>query len=183
MAFYNDELKGRDDEASLSKVEQSAENMEKIQAWLAKNEGMMTLSGNVGCGKTYLCKAIYNDWLFRNLGTRFMYVTDFLNQVKSVMNPGNHGDCGHEVKRLAEANFFILDDFGATTMNDWQTEIFTDFINERYENMLPTIITTNKSRSDIYHMSQRIYSRLNAKCNLFLDLSGRDKRQDVKEEA
>ena len=172
----------RDSDASLAKIDQPNEIVELIISWLRKKEGILTLSGNHGCGKTYIAQAIYNDWIVSKVNCRFMYVSDFLQDIKSQMDTAG-GDCAYRVRVLAETEFFILDDFGASNLTDWQKEIFEQFINERYELMLPTIITTNFTDQELYKFSPRIYSRLKDRRNVYISIFGEDKRQREPEKA
>lgn len=165
----------RDHGACLSTIEQSPENLEKILAWLKNERGIFTFSGNPGSGKTFLCKAIYNDWIEKSLECRFMYITEFFNSIRSVIDKG--WDYSKEVHRLAEVKWFILDDLGASSMTEWQKEVIEDFINARHESMLPTLITTNLSESEFKRISPRIHSRLKDKSNLFISVLSEDKRQ------
>jgi len=182
--MYNEMNKAnkRNSLASLSQLEQSPETIEKLLAFLKRGKGIFTISGNCGCGKSYLANAVYNEWISDKMQCRFMYITDFLTDVKKQIETAG-GDCSYRVKTLAESNWFILDDFGASNVTEWQKEIFEQFINERYDSMLPTIITTNLSERQIYDISPRIYSRLKDTSNVFITSLVADKRQQQPKEA
>jgi len=175
--FYG--LSSKDSDATLSKLLQSEETIQTIFNFLKREKGIFTFSGNPGCGKTYLCKAIINDWIKDVYSCRYMYIQDFLTKVKSVIF--KDWDCIQEIKDLCETKWFILDDLGAnTTMTEWQKEMLLEFVNVRHESMLPTIITTNLTSKALRDLSPRMYSRLKDKTNVFVEISGVDKRLAVK---
>ena len=58
-----------------------------------------------------------------------------------------------------------LDDLGSEQVTDWVREQLFLVINSRYEQMLPTIITTNDSLESLEeHVGQRITSRIAGMC-------------------
>ena len=55
----------------------------------------------------------------------------------------------------------ILDDLGAEKPSDWVKEQLYVIINRRYENMLPTIITTNCTMNELKdRIGERTASRI-----------------------
>jgi DNA replication protein DnaC len=43
----------------------------------------------------------------------------------------------------------VLDDLGREKVTDWTGEVVYTLVNGRYEAMLPTVVTTNLTRSDL----------------------------------
>ena len=151
-----------------------------IRRWtdILENGLSFTLSGAVGCGKTYAAASIANELLDRgyrvwmvstvNLLDRMFYEADIIRN------------------RLATFELVVLDDFGAERNTEYAAEKMFQIIDDRMRSRLPTIITTN---IDITQPTdnltyQRIFSRLNGEAPQFRckggDLradSGREKRQ------
>lgn len=169
-------LTGLDSGACLATINQPTEIVDKIFAFLKKKEGILLLTGNPGCGKTYICKAIYNDWLKREYGCSFFYINRFYSEVRSAIE--RKWDCSYMVETIADRDWVILDDWGATALTEWQLEIITDFINLRHENRKPLIITTNFQEKDILALSPRLHSRFKDRNNCIIDVSGVDKRSN-----
>jgi DNA replication protein DnaC len=150
--------------------------MEKLLCWAKKPKNMLVFSGSCGIGKTYFSYAIYNHFHGKN---KVIYKNEygFLQDIRnSIDEPGGYGA---RVKNMAEYELiWILDDMGSSQMTEWQKEVLTLFLDIRYENVLPTIITSNIWIRDMgKHFTPRIQSRLAASENTIIELNGEDKRQ------
>lgn len=90
------------------------------------------------------------------------------------------GDYLESLKLLIDDPFVMIDDIGSTGLTEWRKEILFDAIDERYNSMAPTIITSNlsmKEFKEIFH--PRIYSRLADKENTIIEiLDGKDLRAE-----
>lgn len=81
-----------------------------------------------------------------------------------------------ELDRLADFGVLILDDLGATRINDWDAETLCGVLDERWKFGRPTIITTNVA--DVRGMvGERIASRLGGNCAL-VTMDGPDMRRE-----
>ena len=144
-----------------------------IHRWtdILENSLSFTLSGAVGCGKTYAAASIANELLDRgyrvwmvstvNLLDRIFYEADIIRN------------------RLATFELVVLDDFGAERNTEYAAEKMFQIIDDRMRSRLPTIITTN---IDITQPTdnltyQRILSRLNGEAPQFR-CKGGDMRAD-----
>jgi DNA replication protein DnaC len=173
----NDYQKRRFWDASLSKLDLPEQEMLKLHTWLKKPKNNLIYIGNGGLGKTYFCHAIMND--HKDLRIHYRKDTDFFRDIrKEVGSPG--GDYIYKTRTMAtyDCDFWILDDIGSSQMTEWQKEVLFTFIDERYENMEPTIITSNIWLADMStHFTPRIKSRLAAKENTIIELNWDDKRE------
>jgi DNA replication protein DnaC len=167
----------RYDDAHLSKVEQSESDIEKINYWWKNPSGTLYMCGNAGTGKTYICAAFYNQFGWDKC--RAYRECDLLAHLRETIN--KNWDAITEIKRLCQIEYMILDDLGSSSMTDWQKEMLFCFIDERYNNKLPTIITSNldtKQMKNTFH--NRMFSRLYAKENVVIDLlNSDDRRQNI----
>jgi DNA replication protein DnaC len=65
------------------------------------------------------------------------------------------------INKAETAPILILDDLGAEKISDWVREQLYIIINRRYENMLPTIVTTNCTTAELVErLGERTVSRL-----------------------
>jgi len=89
------------------------------------------------------------------------------------------GDYLEALKLLIDDDFVMIDDIGSTGLNDWRKEVIFDAIDERYNNMLPTVITSNFSRHEFErNFHPRLSSRLFAAENTIIEiLDGQDLRK------
>lgn len=118
------------------------------------------LVGNYGCGKTHLTAAIIHRLAERGIGGVFVVVPELLRAIRRGFNQANE-DSDRLVKLTEEAPLLVLDDLGAEKPSDWVREQLYVIINRRYENMLPTIITTNCSMQELVdRIGQRTVSRI-----------------------
>lgn len=120
----------------------------------------LKLFGNYGCGKTHLCAAIIHKLAGGKVRTVFMVVPELLRTIRQSFNQDD--DSSRRIVDKAEkAALLILDDLGAEKTSDWVREQLYIIINRRYENMLPTIVTTNCTTQELVNrLGERTVSRL-----------------------
>lgn len=149
-------------------AEKYLKNWERIR----ENGISVTLSGNVGCGKTYAAAAIANR-LITN-GFRAWVATT------SAMLDMMFEDASKLHSRLATFDLVVIDDFGAERNTEFAAEKMFQIIDERYRSHLPTIITTNldinQPAPDVTY--KRIYSRIQGFAPQFR-CKGEDLRKDA----
>ena len=120
----------------------------------------LRLTGNYGCGKTHLTASIIHRLAERGIGGVFVVVPELLRAIRRGYNQQND-DSDRLVKLTEEAPLLVLDDLGAEKPSDWVREQLYVIINRRYENMLPTIVTTNCTTQELVErVGQRTVSRL-----------------------
>jgi DNA replication protein DnaC len=118
------------------------------------------LTGNYGCGKTHLTASIIHRLAEQGIGGVFVVVPELLRAIRKGYNSPNE-DADKLVQLTEEAPLLVLDDLGAEKPSDWVREQLYVIINRRYENMLPTIVTTNCSTQELVdRVGQRTVSRL-----------------------
>jgi len=135
---------------------------------------MLILSGNPGCGKTYLCSCIVS-WMFGKV--RDIYAlkeSEFFDRIRSSMDM--KGDYRSEIEYQCDHDFFVYDDIGSTgqgSSTGWRQEVLFEVINLRYESQRPTILTTNFTRQEIKEkLGWRTFSRMYAQENSIIEMFG-----------
>jgi len=120
------------------------------------------LVGGCGLGKTHL---LYQaGWRFLKQGRRCLYykVEDLMDemresyQYKKKLDPSefNQSKYAQIFGRLEKIPLLLLDDLGAHQETDWATTKLDQVIDARYENRMPTMVTSNK-----LDISERIRDR------------------------
>jgi len=110
-----------------------------------------------GCGKTHLAAAIGNHQLKKGMPVIFVFVPDFLDHLRSTFSPDGRVAHDELFDKVKNAPLLILDDFGEQASTPWAQEKLYQLINHRYNDRLPTVITTCLALED---METRIGSRL-----------------------
>ncbi|WP_346686718.1 ATP-binding protein [Enteroscipio rubneri] len=106
----------------------------------AGGKGLYIL-GNVGAGKTYEACALAKAFVFAGYSVKVATTLSMLNSIH-----GSYDDSEREgVLKFCEADILFLDDFGKENANSWALTTLFEVINYRYENMLPTIFTSQYS--------------------------------------
>jgi DNA replication protein DnaC len=78
-------------------------------------------------------------------------VADAVTRLRLEMDaPLDDRIAGMRLRRLASyPGLVVLDDLGREKVTDWTGEVVYTLVNGRYEAMLPTVVTTNLTRSDL----------------------------------
>ena len=98
------------------------------------------LTGNFGCGKTYLVAAAFNELAKRGKKTVIVYYPEFLRTLKERFSD-DFRDVFNKVKK---AEVLLLDDIGAETTTNWnRDEILGTILQYRMQEKLPTFFTSN----------------------------------------
>jgi|SRR5215469_769841 len=166
-------------DAHLTKVNQSTDIMEKLDIWIKKPQNIFLFHGNVGTGKSYFCQAWYNHMYEKGIHVRCITDEEFFSDLKKEMGEKRIPD--YRVKTICESNFLIFDDFASSRKKledkDWSIDMLSLVISLRYQNKLPTMITSNKTKSEFRSIfDPRICSRLFSSGNMIIENCGHDRR-------
>ena len=99
--------------------------------------------GSVGRGKSYSAAALANAFVDAGYRTVFTTASAMLERVKASFS-GN-GETDSVISRYAACDVLVLDDLGKEDAKEWSSNMMFLVINARYENMRPTLFTSNYS--------------------------------------
>ena len=121
------------------------QNYQKVVSLMAKftsdTKRGYYLYGDLGVGKTYLAACVTNHFAKKGDWVAFIHVPTLLNRLKESF--GNDGQ-RIDLSRLKRAKVLVLDDLGSEPITAWsRDEVLLSILNDRYENKLKTIITSN----------------------------------------
>lgn len=122
----------------------------------------MLLTGDAGRGKTYYMLALIrglleNNWTRSSI--RFIRAFDLDEKVEEEVK--RSGTANYFVGGLADQKFLFIDDFGVEKSKDRAERNYYQLLDQRLNNLMPTIISTNLKEEEILAVyGTRIDSRL-----------------------
>ena len=139
-------------------------------------QGWLVLFGNYGVGKTHLAAAIANYALKRQMQVLFTIVPDLLDHLRSTFGPSSEIQYDERFELIRTVPLLILDDLGTENTTPWAREKLFQIMNYRYNDALPTVITSNRKPEDI---DPRIFSRMSdrALCEEHIIIDANDYRR------
>jgi len=104
------------------------------------------LTGNFGCGKTYLLAALFNELAKKGKKSAIVYYPEFLRRLKESFSD----DYCSTFNKVKKAPILLLDDIGAETTTNWnRDEILGTILQYRMQENLPTFFTSNLSIKEL----------------------------------
>lgn len=144
-------------EASMKEIDLDDPDRFKIIKWLknfldnyVKHTGHkgLYLTGNFGCGKTYLISAVLNELAKKDHKVAIIYYPEFLRSLKeSFSNPDTYNEKFNLIKKI---ELLLIDDIGAETMTEWsRDEVLGNILQYRMQEGLTTFFTSNLKIEDL----------------------------------
>jgi len=129
----------------------------------AKNpEGWFFYGGQPGCGKTHICTAIVGYLLKQGKAAKYMLWQDDITKIKQMVNDAEVYDA--LINSYKTAEILYIDDFFKTRRGDYVStaDVNATFkiINYRYNEELPTIISSELSIMEIAQIDEALGSRI-----------------------
>lgn len=107
------------------------------------------IEGTNGTGKTHLAAAIAMQLMTEyQIPCICKTAGDLLLDIKSAFDSGSTSE-RDILSVYKEVSLLIVDDLGKEQCTDWSISTLYSILNERYEKMLPTIVTTNYNSDDL----------------------------------
>jgi DNA replication protein DnaC len=161
-------------------------------------EGLL-IWGPIGCGKTHLAVGVIKDLVrHKSVDCIFYDHRSLLKEVQHSYNDSVQITEMEVLRPVLETELLVLDELGSSKPTDWVTDLISHILNTRYNEKLPTIITTNypdalageggrsSRKSDAAHeetlgdrIGDRMLSRLHEMCRV-VQIQGQDYRMGAK---
>lgn len=143
-----------------------------------KPKNILVFTSGPGFGKTHFCSAL-TEWMHLNFDTFRYHKEEMLLKALRMVISEDHGDWAQALKYKTDDELVILDDVGSwfnaervhEKDNNWKIEVFFSFLDDRYNSMKPTIITSNLNKAGFLKAySERVVSRLFAAENTIIEI-------------
>ena len=144
-------------EASMKNIILDDPNRYETIKWLKTfidniKEGKETkglyLTGNFGCGKTYLVSAALNELAKNNHKVAMIYYPEFIRTLKSSFS--DQEEYNEKFNTIMKTEILLLDDIGAETTTEWnREEVLGTILQYRMQEHLPTIFTSNMTIKEL----------------------------------
>lgn len=135
----------------------------------------LLIAGPTGTGKTHQAFGAIRDLLTK--GVRLRWEATTAADLYAAQRPQHGNDPEQQLWRLARSPLLLLDDLGAAKQSQWTEELTYRLVNHRYNQLLPTLVTTNLPVAELRDaVGDRVASRL-AEMTERVILTGRDRRR------
>jgi DNA replication protein DnaC len=139
-------------------VEGVAEAFTAAVKYARNPHGWLFLHGNCGSGKTHLAVAIALYAMERQkMSVLFAVVPDLLDHLRGTFDPNAGVAYDDRFNAIRNAQLLVLDDLGTENTTPWAREKLYQIFNHRYNEQLPTVVTSNQ---DFRKIEERVLSRL-----------------------
>lgn len=133
------------------------------ESWTkVKQEGTgLIFSGKAGAGKTHLACSIAHEVIEREGEVQFATVAEVMRQIKSSFAKDSETTEQQAIDYFSNIQLLILDEVGMDYGTDFNKALIFEILNNRYENVLPTILLTNlDTKALTEYMGERLVDRM-----------------------
>lgn len=139
----------------------------------------ITFAGTPGRLKTTMAAAAGLEVLRQGHGVYFISMPELLDRMMSMSRNADQTELRKFDGHIRRTSLLILDDMGAEYRADWVLNKVDAIITARYNQLLPTIITTNLTPEQIKEKyMERIYDRLRS-TNVLIATGGESLRRGI----
>ena len=120
--------------------------IKQFDKYSAQGKGLY-LEGTCGTGKTHLAVAIALKLISKGVPVICKTSIDILGDIKRCYERNSEVTEEEVLEAYKTVDLLIIDDLGKEQVTEWSVPVLYSILNERYEALLPTIITTNYNTS------------------------------------
>lgn len=140
--------------------------------------------GQVGCGKTHICTAIARELLYQ-MPLIYMPWENDSKRLKAIVNDAE--EYGKAMKELKEIPVLYIDDLFKPVPDDHggrkppsgaDVKLAFEILNFRYNNQLPTIISSEWTMDELIGFDEATASRISERCDIYQLMIGPDRAKN-----
>lgn len=122
------------------------------------NQNWLVLLGQPGCGKTHLAMAVANALIASGRPVLYFPHVEGMGELKELLRTGE-GKFQAKLRAIKEVAVLVWDDLWKY-IRPFDIEIAFEVLNYRYLNLLPTMISSEKSPESLLSVDQATASRI-----------------------
>lgn len=120
----------------------------------------LIMSGSVGTGKTHLASSTVAHCIINNKRAHIIKLVEIIRDIKETWNSKESSE-QNVINFFTRLDLLVIDEVGVQFGSDTEKMFVFDIIDGRYENMLPTIIISNRDLNGIKELlGERCVDRL-----------------------
>lgn len=145
--------------------------------------GGIVVTGGVGAGKSHLAYAVGNALLEQGRSVMGIDVYELIDLIKERAFGQKASSEREAIKAfVAGLDLLILDEVGAQLGTDWERLTLFKIVNERYKQMLPTILISNIDAPSLgEYLGERIVDRMTEGGGMTLTLDWESYRKEARQ--
>ncbi|MGB4439337.1 MAG: ATP-binding protein [Sedimentibacter sp.] len=120
---------------------------DKFQEYFERGIGLY-IEGTNGTGKTHLAAAISLQLINKGVPVVCKTSIELLDDIKRAFDANKTNEF-EVISVYKQVDLLIIDDLGKEQCTDWSMSTLYSILNDRYEDMKPTIITTNYNEDSL----------------------------------
>ena len=148
-----------------------------VQNWnnILKNGTSLIFCGSPGTGKTHLSISIMKEILRLGFSAKYIQARKMTREVKQTYSGGSEI---LEIERFVRPQLLIIDEVGKQFDSDSERGIMFEILNDRYNNMKPTILISNMNKNSLEEfLGIEIVDRICEGNGLVIDITGESYRR------
>lgn len=156
----------------------STERQKSIVAYLKQGKSAIIYGSN-GTGKTHLAYAYCYHQYKKGFFPRCILAFDFFNEIRRSFNDGKSEEVVHKYSMY---DFLVIDEIDKTHGSQMEFTYLYSLINNRYNDMLPTVLITNAKPDEFATIvGTSVIDRIGSDGKI-IELSGENYRQKIAKE-
>ena len=162
----------------ISRNEKDSINLETIKKFTSidNNDKVLILLGPKGLGKTHLGSAI-----IRNCGGKFISIEDFIFKYESAQDFHSKVNREEFMESYSSTKMLVIDEIGRSMQQEKENALLNYILRRRYEKMLPTVLISNLSKSDLLKkLGEAVLDRVKETC-ISLEFEGESYRPSIRD--